>query len=137
MLLIIAAVFLFKKYSTLAAPLLAPETRFSMSEDYCLARNPVTDGYHTRTVWSIVWGCLTTTIACTWVTIHPNVPFRNEGTLEINLRRLYLMFFSFLAPEFMAMWSYKQMRGAEKIRDEMNEILRIRYPGDTSKYPLS
>lgn len=29
---------------------------------------------HCRTVWNIIWSCLITIFACTWVVVHPNIP---------------------------------------------------------------
>ncbi|KAJ7206558.1 hypothetical protein GGX14DRAFT_396942 [Mycena pura] len=70
-----------------------------------------------RRLFDIVWGCLTTIFACTWVSAHPNVPpprpTRPDAfwpTLKWKLvvallsiwRRLKLMLIAVIAPELVA-----------------------------------
>lgn len=68
------------------------------------------------------------TFACTWVSVHPNVPWRNEGRWTLLARRIFLMIFSILTPEFMIMWALKQWIGAVMIRDAVNEASRKAFP---------
>ena len=121
MLLAFTIALLLKKYLTEAAPL--PEQSSISFGTPIFSRDDSTtvDGCHARTVWKILWSCLATTFACSWVSVHPNVPFKNEGDWEICGRRLFLMFFSILAPEIMVMWAFKQWRGAVMIREAVNE----------------
>ena len=121
MLLALLIAFVFKRYYTEASPV--PVLGAHPSRALSVLRDESTsdDGCHLRTIWNILRGCLATTMACTWVSIHPNVPFKNEGRWEVLARRLFLMFFSILAPEVMVMWAFKQWRGAILIREEMNE----------------
>ncbi|KAJ7219854.1 hypothetical protein C8J57DRAFT_1095103 [Mycena rebaudengoi] len=37
-----------------------------------------------RKLFDIVWGCLVTIFACTWVSVHPNVPPPNQGPLALH-----------------------------------------------------
>lgn len=112
-----------KRYDTLwqAAPLpsLALDTR---SDITCDALSYTLQG---RTVLDIIWNCLVTTFACTWVCVHPNVPFCKEGTWTILRRRTFLMFFSIIAPEFMVIWAFKQWRGARMITKAVNEAFPV------------
>ncbi|KAJ7079006.1 hypothetical protein C8R44DRAFT_754723 [Mycena epipterygia] len=55
-----------------------------------------------RSLFGIVWGCVTTIFACTWVSVHPNVPPPNQGRLRLFWRRLKMMFIAVIAPELMA-----------------------------------
>lgn len=77
----------------------------------------------TRTIWNIIRGCLSTTIACTWVSIHPNMSFLDEANWSVRKRRLLLTLISLLAPELMVMWAYKQWRGSLNIKDEINKLV--------------
>ncbi|KAJ7700415.1 hypothetical protein B0H17DRAFT_925594, partial [Mycena rosella] len=52
-----------------------------------------------RKLFDIVWGCLTTIFACTWVSVHPNVPPPDQSRLALLWRRLKLMLIAVLAPE--------------------------------------
>lgn len=110
MLLAIAIAFLLKRYGTQATLLPAHNH----------ARDDSSGGYLSRTALDLPWSCLATTFACTWVSIHPNVPFKGEGKRTLLRRRIFLMSFSILAPEFMIMWAFKQWRGAVMIRETVN-----------------
>lgn len=128
MIFLIAAVFLFKRYGTQAVPLPTPISTSSTFEEPIFIRDNPSDAFHGRTVLDILWSCLATTIACTWVSVHPNVPFRGEGKWTLLRRRIFLMLFSILAPEFMILWAFKQWRGAVMIRNAVNEASRHAIP---------
>ncbi|KAF7370001.1 hypothetical protein MSAN_00630100 [Mycena sanguinolenta] len=66
MLLILIAVHLLSQDS-IAAPLPRPPDARATTDSY-------DDINNSRTIFSIVWGCLATIFACTWVSVHPNVP---------------------------------------------------------------
>ena len=81
------------------------------------------EGPETRTMFEIIWGCVTTTFVCTWVSVHPNVPPRTteEYGWKYLMRRLRLMFWALVAPELVLVWSAKQWYAAGKIADHYNE----------------
>lgn len=120
MLLLLTTAFLLKRYGTQALPLPLPNPTTSTFEAANFARDDPSDGCDGRTVLDILWSCLATTFACTWVSVHPNVPYKGEGKWTLLGRRIFLMFFSILAPEFMVMWAFKQWRGAVMIREAVN-----------------
>jgi len=35
-----------------------------------------------RTLFGIIWACLSTTILCAWTAVHPNVPPRRKWKME-------------------------------------------------------
>lgn len=88
----------------------------------------------TRTVLSILYSCLATTLACTWVSVHPNVPFFREGELAILGRKIHLMIMALIAPELMIMWAIKQSTGAHSIQD----TIKIKYGtiSESTLWPL-
>ncbi|KAJ6449569.1 hypothetical protein C8R45DRAFT_145099 [Mycena sanguinolenta] len=90
MLLILIAVHLLSRDS-IAAPLPhSPDAR--AGTDSC-------DDINNRSLFSIVWGCLATIFACTWVSVHPNVPPPNQNWLQLFWRRLRMMLVAIIAPE--------------------------------------
>lgn len=123
MFLLIAIGFILKRYGRQAVPLPTPSPASAAFSATIFARDTPSDGCNGRTVLDILWSCLATTFACTWVSVHPNVPFRGEGEWMLRFRRVYLMFFSILAPEFMILWAFKQWRGAVMIREAVNGAL--------------
>jgi hypothetical protein len=82
-----------------------------------------------RTIWSIVWSCLTTIFLCTWVALHPNVAFRpekpnarwSERWIWDPLRHFWsyqlpLFICALLVPEYILAWSVRQFVIAGRIR---------------------
>jgi len=68
-----------------------------------------------RTVWSIVWSCLATLFACSWVAVHPNVPRATDSEALILGRRLATMGYMLLAPEVVIYWAAQQHFSAKEI----------------------
>ena len=82
---------------------------------------PSTNGStSTRTLFSVIWGCASTTIICAWAALHPNIPPR-EGPVKGALRRLELMFWTIVTPEILPTWALNQLLGAMTVRDVYNE----------------
>ncbi|KAF7369949.1 hypothetical protein MSAN_00624700 [Mycena sanguinolenta] len=103
MLLILIAVHLLSKNS-IAAPLPhLPNAR--ATTDSCK------DIDNCRTLFSIVWGCLATIFACTWVSVHPNVPPPNQSHLQLFWRRLKMMLIAMIAPEVIVAFAGRQFFG--------------------------
>ncbi|KAJ7200041.1 hypothetical protein C8J57DRAFT_1631508 [Mycena rebaudengoi] len=61
-----------------------------------------------RKLFDIIWGCLVTIFACTWVSVHPNVPPPDQGTLVFLWRRLKMMLMAIIAPELMVGFAARQ-----------------------------
>jgi hypothetical protein len=61
-----------------------------------------------RKLFDIVWGCLATIFACTWVSVHPNVPAPNQSRLARFWRRLKMMLITVIAPEIMVGFAARQ-----------------------------
>ncbi|KAF7356046.1 hypothetical protein MVEN_00934400 [Mycena venus] len=65
-----------------------------------------------RKLFDIVWSCLATIFACTWVSVHPNVPPPNQSWLALFWRRLKMMLIGIIAPEIMVGFAAGQFWGA-------------------------
>ncbi|PBK58763.1 hypothetical protein ARMSODRAFT_946152, partial [Armillaria solidipes] len=71
-----------------------------------------------RTVLGIIWSCLATIFACTWLAVHPNVPGRNittKGTISCAIERAKIMAITILAPEVIVGWAAEQFIVARKL----------------------
>ncbi|KAF7348947.1 hypothetical protein MVEN_01415300 [Mycena venus] len=66
-----------------------------------------------RKLFDIVWGCLATMFACTWVSLHPNVPPPNQSWLALFWRRLKMMLIGIIVPELMVGFAARQFLGAQ------------------------
>ncbi|KAJ6449541.1 hypothetical protein C8R45DRAFT_1084201 [Mycena sanguinolenta] len=104
MLFILISVHLLSQHS-IAAPLLHPPNARATT-DSC------TDINSCRTLFSIVWGCLATIFACTWVSVHPNVPPPGLSRLQLFWRRLKMMLIAIIAPEIMVGFAARQFFGS-------------------------
>ncbi|KAJ7037590.1 hypothetical protein C8F04DRAFT_952416, partial [Mycena alexandri] len=61
-----------------------------------------------RTLFDIVWGCLATIFACTWVALHQNVPDPKLGSLSLFLRKIRMMLMMIMAPELVVSLALRQ-----------------------------
>ncbi|KAJ7843460.1 hypothetical protein B0H13DRAFT_2286565 [Mycena leptocephala] len=71
-----------------------------------------------RKLFDIIWGCLATIFACTWVSVHPNVPSPNQSWLALFWRRLKMMLIAVIAPEIMVGFAARQFLAARKLSKE-------------------
>ncbi|KAF7357429.1 hypothetical protein MSAN_01338900 [Mycena sanguinolenta] len=67
---------------------------------------------NSRSLFTILSGCLVTVFACTWVSVHPNVPPPNQSKLALFGRRLGLMLVAVVAPELIAGFAARQFLDA-------------------------
>ncbi|KAF7369927.1 hypothetical protein MSAN_00622200 [Mycena sanguinolenta] len=110
MLLILIAIHLLSQDS-IAAPLPRPSDTRATS-DSC------NDINNCRTLFSIVWGCLATIFACTWVSVHPNIPPPGQSWLQLFWRRLEMMLIAMIAPEVMVGFAARQRLGAHILSEK-------------------
>ncbi len=71
-----------------------------------------------RSLYKIVWSCVSTTIICAWVSVHPNVP--PSGYWKGLWRRVQMMIWTIIAPELILAWAVRQWFAAWEIRDTVN-----------------
>ncbi|ESK84509.1 hypothetical protein Moror_6155 [Moniliophthora roreri MCA 2997] len=99
---------------TAASPILSPPKTVDAK--------PPDDSTSTRTVYSIVWSCLTTVFACTWIAIHPNIPSPTDSQKRKILRRVGIMLVAIMAPEYVAVWALRQWLSAREITKRMRAM---------------
>ena len=73
-----------------------------------------------RTLFNITWNCLSTTIICAWVSMHPNIP--PSGFWRALRQRVKMMFWSIIAPELILACAVRQWFAARETRDSYNKI---------------
>ena len=76
-----------------------------------------------RSITDILWSCFATIFACTWLSVHPNMPGPDEGPGKFAPRRLKLMFWSLIWPEMIIYWAFRQWLAARSLRDEYGGAL--------------
>ncbi|KAF9556557.1 hypothetical protein CPC08DRAFT_711153 [Agrocybe pediades] len=68
-----------------------------------------------RSLLPIVSGCFATIFACTWISVHSNIPAPGEKAIPVLLRRLAVMANLLIAPEFVLLWAGRQYLGSLEI----------------------
>ena len=111
MLLALTLVYVFHGFQSHAVPLTSFLTE-SRSNATVLSTSVCICPADQRSLWDILWSCLATIFACSWVSIHPNIPSPNESSWRTFLRRLELMFWAVIAPEMLIAWAFRQWSGA-------------------------
>ncbi|GJJ09202.1 hypothetical protein Clacol_003424 [Clathrus columnatus] len=79
-----------------------------------------------RSSLEILWSCLATTFAVTWISVHPNMSPPGEKVWWITWRRFKLMFWALVAPEFVVLWAWRQRQAARKIAREVRILAKER-----------
>jgi len=70
------------------------------------------DRFDTRSIYNILWSCLSMILTCTWITVHPNIPAPGDSQWAVLRRRLAIMGYFILTPEFIVIWAGRQHIGA-------------------------
>ncbi|EPQ51379.1 hypothetical protein GLOTRDRAFT_24610, partial [Gloeophyllum trabeum ATCC 11539] len=71
-----------------------------------------------RTLSNIVWSCLATIFACTWVAIHCNIPPPHQSWFRKLGRRLKTTIVAIIAPELVVFWATKQWLTSRTLAEE-------------------
>ena len=66
------------------------------------------DRFGSRSIYGILWSCLSTMFACTWITVHLNIPAPGDSQWAVLRRRLAIMGYFLLTPEFVIFWAARQ-----------------------------
>ena len=78
-----------------------------------------------RTIPGIVYSCLATIFACTWVAVHPNVPSPKAKWLHAVLLRVAVTVCALLVPEYVVAWSIRQWLVATHIGREVAKQAQV------------
>ena len=75
----------------------------------------------TRSVYTILWGCITTTFLCAWVSVHPNIlPQLGEGWERVG-QKVRLLLVTVIMPELVVGWAWKERMAARRIKRQLSE----------------
>jgi hypothetical protein len=73
------------------------------------------DRFGSRSIYNIIWSCLSTIFACTWITVHPNMPAPGDSQWAALRRRLAIMGYFLLTPELVIAWAARQHYDARSL----------------------
>ena len=104
--------------------LASPTPAFPPLNTSSLAGNSTTPSacdsiYHCRTPWNLVYGCIITIFACTYLSFHPDIPDRTHTLWRIRVTHICSVLAGFLVPELIVARAALQWRW---VREEAPEI---------------
>ncbi|KAF4616601.1 hypothetical protein D9613_008288 [Agrocybe pediades] len=70
----------------------------------------------------IIWTCVSTILAASWVSVHPNIPDAQESKIKKTLRRIELMIWAILTPELIILWALRQWYSARLMEREFADF---------------
>jgi hypothetical protein len=70
-----------------------------------------------RSVYGIVWSCLTTTFLCAWASMHLDITHGMMGSWKRRGYRILFLSLSVIMPEYIVGWAMKQRKIALEIRN--------------------
>ncbi|KAF9077978.1 hypothetical protein BDP27DRAFT_1207537 [Rhodocollybia butyracea] len=82
---------------------------------------PGTCSIRCRTTLQIFWSCASVLIACTWVSIHPNIPGPKDNGLRVLAEKIFLMLVTLIVPEMMLYWAYRDWSCARILANRLQE----------------
>jgi hypothetical protein len=68
--------------------------------------------FGSRSIYSVLWSCLSTIFTCTWIAVHPNIPGPGDSQWAILRRRVAIMGYVLLVPEMVIYWAWRQHNAA-------------------------
>jgi hypothetical protein len=83
-----------------------------------------------RSISDIVWSCIVTIFACTWLSVHPNVCGTDTTWTQRIKHRISLMLWGIAAPEFLVIFAYRQWKGSRNITRAVQILVRESKLGD-------
>ncbi|KAF9555526.1 hypothetical protein CPC08DRAFT_711929 [Agrocybe pediades] len=81
----------------------------------------------------IIWTCVATILAASWVSVHPNIPDAKESRIKKTLRQIELMIWAILTPELLIFWAMRQWYAARLMKREFAEVQHIKLESTTRK----
>jgi hypothetical protein len=102
--------------------------------DPCACGDPI----QTRSLWNIIWSCLSTIFLCTWVSLHPNISSTPEKPDSARFERwirkplvkfltykLPLFLWALLVPEYILAWAIRQYMKAGRAKKKGESIVHM------------
>ena len=83
--------------------------------------------FGTRSIYGILWSCLSTIFTCTWIAVHPNIPAPGDSQWVVLRRRVAIMGYILIAPEMVIIWAGRQHYAARNFAKKHQE----KHPGWT------
>jgi len=77
--------------------------------------------FDTRSIYGVLWSCLSTIFTCTWIAVHPNIPAPGDSRWAVLRRRLAIMGYVLLAPEMVIIWAGRQHYAAHNFAKKHQE----------------
>ncbi|TFK32497.1 hypothetical protein BDQ12DRAFT_773129 [Crucibulum laeve] len=80
-----------------------------------------------RSLLDIIWTCASTIFACTWLSVHPNIPGPDESWFAIARGRAKLMLYALLMPEVVICWAIRQRAASLVIANNFTILFNVKW----------
>ncbi|TFK32489.1 hypothetical protein BDQ12DRAFT_500825, partial [Crucibulum laeve] len=80
-----------------------------------------------RSLLNIIWTCASTIFACTWLSVHPNIPGPDESWFEIARGRAKLMLYALVMPEVVICWAIRQRAASSVIANNFSTLFNVKW----------
>ncbi|KIM41082.1 hypothetical protein M413DRAFT_445815 [Hebeloma cylindrosporum] len=77
--------------------------------------------FGSRSIYGILWSCLSTIFTCTWIVVHPNIPAPGDSQWAVLRRRIAIMGYVLLGPEMVIYWAWRQHSAARSFAKKHGE----------------
>jgi len=88
------------------------------SDNVFLSRETGSPDLCPRKRWEIIWSCIATILAASWVSVHPNLPHPKDSKVKKAFRRIELMLWAIIMPELIIFWAMRQWYRARTMERE-------------------
>ncbi|KAF8331654.1 uncharacterized protein EI90DRAFT_2920002 [Cantharellus anzutake] len=75
-----------------------------------------------RTMWSIIYACLSTILACIWTAVHPDIPGGSRKTWMFKSTRIGLTMISLVLPEYILMIAWEDFLNSWRISKKCETV---------------
>jgi hypothetical protein len=103
-------------------PAFSPLNTSSLAED-SFTSSACSNIYNCRTPWGVIYGCIITIFACTYVSFHSDVPDRTYTLWRIRVTHICYVLVGFLVPELMVARAALQWRWVRKNKPAFQGML--------------
>jgi len=122
LLILLYLAFLSAPWNTLALPTdLQSSQKFPTNHLQSIFIRDEGSKFDSRSIYAILWSCLSTIFTCTWIAVHPNIPAPGDSQWAVFRRRMAIMGYTLLVPELIMLWAWRQHNAAHNFAKKHHE----------------
>ncbi|KAF8642791.1 hypothetical protein AX16_009424 [Volvariella volvacea WC 439] len=120
--MLLAGLFLAAFARSAASPLSTTVPGSTISSPICIVAATVTasqcDPTRTRTIFDILYSCISVILLCTYISVHHNIPDQDDSKARVMWTKVRTTLYALIAPEVVIMWAMRQRIMAGRIAEK-------------------